>query len=248
MALQTEIKVAPDSSTLADWAAGEFVTLAGQALQAGSRFSVALEGGSTPRQLYARLIAARVDWKKIHFFWGDERCLPPDHKDSNYRMAQEALLSHIPVPLENIHRIPGELPGQDAAREYAEDLRLYFGSLTPRFDLVLLGLGSDGHTASLFPGKPTVNETTCWVAAVVHDIPPPPLVDRVTLTLPVLNAAAHVLFLVSGLGKAEILARVLHGPYQPDLLPAQAVKPVNGTLRWLVDEAAAAKLTPQQHQ
>jgi 6-phosphogluconolactonase len=248
MALQTEIKVAPDSSTLADWAAGEFVTLAGQALQAGSRFSVALAGGSTPRQLYTRLTASRLDWKKIHFFWGDERCLPPDHKDSNYRMAQEALLSHIPVPLENIHRIPGELPVKDAAREYAEDLRRYFGSLTPRFDLVLLGLGSDGHTASLFPGKPTVNETTRWVAAVVHDIPPPPLVDRVTLTLPVLNAAAHVLFLVSGMEKAGILARVLQGPYQPDLLPAQGVRPIKGNLLWLVDQDAAELLAPQQHQ
>ena len=244
MALQTEIKVAPDSSTLADWAAGEFVTLAGQALQVGSRFSVALAGGSTPRQLYTRLTAARLDWKKIHFFWGDERCLPPDHKDSNYRMAREALLNYISIPLENIHRIPGELPVKDAAREYAQDLRRYFGSLTPRFDLVLLGLGSDGHTASLFPGKPTVNETTRWVAAVVHDLPPPPLVDRVTLTLPVLNAATHVLFLVSGMEKAGILARVLQGPYQPDLLPAQGVRPVKGNLLWLVDQDAAGLLAP----
>jgi 6-phosphogluconolactonase len=248
MILLPEIRVAPDSSSLAEWAADEFVSLVGEAFQIGSRFAVALAGGSTPQQMYTQLTGAHVDWGYVHFFWGDERCLPPDHVDSNYRMANDALLSHIPIPRENIHRIPGELPVEEAAREYEDELRRFFGSATPRFNLVLLGLGGDGHTASLFPGTPAVREKRRWVAAVRHGIPPSPLVNRVTLTLPVLNAAAHVLFLVSGAEKAERLAQVLHGPFQPDLLPAQAVKPVNGTVHWLVNQAAAAMLPPQQHQ
>ncbi|HEX7434846.1 MAG TPA: 6-phosphogluconolactonase [Anaerolineaceae bacterium] len=243
-----EIEVVPDSSSLAERAADEFVRLAGEALQIGSRFTVALAGGSTPQRMYTRLAGAQVDWRGVHVFWGDERCVPPGHADSNYRMADEALLSHVPIPRGNLHRIPGELPVEEAAQDYEDELRRFFSNKTPRFDLVLLGLGEDGHTASLFPGSSAILEKEQWVAAVRHSVPPPPLVDRVTLTLPVLNAAAQVLFLVSGADKAERLAQVLDGPSQPDVLPAQAVKPVNGAVRWLVDQAAAAKLPPQQHQ
>jgi len=141
----------------------------------------------------------------------------------DYCMADEALPSHIPISTGNIHRIPDELPAEEAAQDYEDELRRFFGGETPRFNLVLLGLGVDGHTASLFPGTPAVREKVLWVAAVSRSVPPPPLVERVTLTLPVLNAAAQVLFLVSGAEKAERLAQVLHGPSQPDLLPAQAV-------------------------
>jgi len=242
-----KIEVVPDSSSLAEKAAIEFILLAGEALLAGCRFTVALAGGSTPQRMYSRLSGAHLDWSSIHFFWGDERCVPPDHTDSDYRMANEALLSHLTIPLENIHRIPGELPAEEAAQDYEDELRRFFGGETPHFNLVLLGLGGDGHTASLFPGSPAVREKVHWVAAVRHRGQPPPLVDRVTLTLPVLNAAAQVLFLVSGAEKAERLVQVLHGSYQPDLLPAQAVKPVNGVVHWLVDKAAAVKLPPQQH-
>lgn len=243
------IEVVPDSSTLADAATGEFVRMADEALKTESRFTVALAGGSTPLQMYSRLAALHVDWERVHFFWGDERCVPPSNPDSNFHLADEALLNSVLIPLGNIHRIPGELPVEEAAQKYEDVLRHFFGSGSPpRFNLVLLGLGSDGHTASLFPGTPAIKEKRRWVAGVRHAVPPLPLVDRVTLTLPVLNAAANVLFLVSGEEKAERLAQVLYGSIRPSLFPAQAVKPVNGTVRWLVDQAAAANLPPQKHR
>lgn len=223
--------------------------MADEALKTESQFTVALAGGSTPLQMYSRLAAVHVDWERVHFFWGDERCVPPSNPDSNFHMADEALFSSVHIPIGNIHRILGELPVEEAAQKYEDVLRHFFGvGSPPRFNLVLLGLGSDGHTASLFPGTPAVKEKKIWVAGVRHDVPPPPLVDRVTLTLPVLNAAAYVLFLVSGKEKAERLAQVLYGPIQPNLLPAQAVKPVNGTVTWLADQAAAAKLPPQHYK
>ena len=159
-------------------------------------------------------------------------------------MADEALLGRAAIPEENIHRIHGELKAEKAAREYKDELHRFFGYQTPRFDLILLGLGDDGHTASIFPGSPVVQEKVRWAAAVGHSLPPPPLVDRVTLTPPVLNAAANILFLVSGEEKADGLSQVLQGPYHPDLLPAQIVAPVNGHICWLVDKAAAGKLIP----
>jgi len=241
-----EIEIVQDSSLLAERAAGEFARLAGEALRTRIRFIVVLAGGSTPRQMYARLVSAPLDWERIHFFWGDERCVPPGHAESNYRMADEALLSHIPIPTGNIHRIPGELPAEEAARLYEEELHSFFRGMPAHFDLILLGLGGDGHTASLFPGTPAAREKVRWVATVDHRLPPPPLVERVTLTFPVLNAAARVLFLVSGTDKAERLAQVLHGPFQPDLLPAQGVKPVNGSVHWLVDQDAAVMLPKQR--
>jgi 6-phosphogluconolactonase len=248
MVLPLEIEVAPDASSLAERAAEEFIYLVGRAFQTEGRFTVALAGGSSPQRMYARLVGADVNWERIHFFWGDERCVPPSHADSNYHMADEALLRSIPIPKGNIHRIHGELSAEEAAQDYEDELRRFFSDRIPHFNLVLLGLGSDGHTASLFPKAPAVRETRQWVAAVSHSVPPPPLVDRVTLTYPVLNAADQVLFLVSGAEKAERLAQVLYGPSQPDLLPAQAVKPVRGAICWLVDQAAAAKLPPQQQQ
>ena len=162
------------------------------------RFAVALSGGSTPKRMFEQLAKMVMDWKHIHLFWVDERCVPPDHPDSNYGMTAEALLNHIEIPGENIHRIHGEQPPEPAALIYEKELRHFFGEQLPVFDLILLGLGSDGHTASLFPGSPALQEKKRWAVEVKHDAPPPPLVDRVTLTIPVLKEAREVIFLVSG--------------------------------------------------
>ena len=241
-----EIEIAPDTRSLAERAARRFLRLVGSALRIRNRFTVALAGGSTPRQFYSLLAEKKLDWVGVHFFWGDERCVPPDAAESNFRMADEALLSRAAIHAEYIHRIHGELPAEKAAMEYQDELHRFFGYQTPRFDLILLGLGIDGHTASLFPGSPLVQEKVRWVAAVEHPLPPSPQVDRVTLTPPVLNAAANILFLVSGEEKAGRLAQVLQGPHHPDLLPAQVVEPVNGHVSWLVDQVAAEKLIPSK--
>jgi 6-phosphogluconolactonase len=212
---------------------------------------VALSGGSTPEALYRLLAAedggfrARVPWGQAHFFWGDERHVPPDHPDSNYRMACEAMLSRVPLPPGNVHRIPAENPdAAEAAAQYAETLRRFFGVAAgrfPRFDLILLGMGSDGHTASLFPGTDAVHDRAGLVAAAWVEIHKS---HRITLTVPVLNEAASVIFLVSGEGKAEALRAVLEGPHQPDRFPAQLVFPREGRLLFLVDRAAARLLRP----
>jgi len=239
-----EIEITADARVLADRASGRFLRLMGSALRTRGRFTVALAGGSTPRLLYSLLAEQKPDWTGVHFFWGDERSVPPDAADSNFRMADAALLGPAAIPDENIHRIHGEFPGEKAAMDYKDELHRFFGYQVPRFDLILLGLGEDGHTASLFPGSPVIQEQVRWVAAVEHPLPPPPQVDRVTLTPPVLNAAANILFLVSGEEKARRLAQVLQGPFHPDRFPAQVVAPLNGHICWLVDKAAAGKIIP----
>ena len=241
------LKTYPDAESLGRGAAEHFVTLAGPAIADRGRFAVALAGGSTPRGMYARLtteeLAAQADWSRVHVFWGDERCVPPDHPDSNYRMARERLLDHVPIPTQNVHRIRGEIDPEEAAVEYERTLRTFFSPHPEQrgaeFDLVLLGMGDDGHTTSLFPGSAALHEQVRWVVAHYVD-----KVQswRVTLTPVVINAAAHVTFVVSGAGKAERLRQVLVGPYQPDILPAQIVKPDSERLLWLVDTAAAALL------
>ena len=237
-----EIRTYPEAASLARAAAEHFVTLATAAIAARGQFVVALSGGSTPRTTYALLasdeFAARVDWPRVRVFWGDERCVPPDHPDSNYRMAREALLDKVPIPAENVHRMRGELPPDQAAAAYQAELEAVLGA-GGRFDLILLGMGANGHTASLFPGTAALHEQTRW--AVAH------YVDklrawRVTLTPVAINAAAHVISIVSGAGKAERLREVVTGPYQPDILPAQIVRPTDGRLLWLVDAAAAVHL------
>jgi len=239
---------AADAAALARQAADLFTTLASAAAQEYRSLSVALGGGSTPKALYELLASAayreRIQWPLIHFFWGDERYVPADHADSNYRMAYEALLARVPVPAANIHRMATDSPDEEAAARAAEaDLRDHFklqpGQL-PRFDLILLGLGDDGHTASLFPGQPAVEVTDRLVVATPPGRLPPP-VDRLTLTLPVINHAAHVVFLVAGAGKAAALQGVLH-PVAGAALPASRVHPTAGTLRWLTDQAAAGSL------
>jgi 6-phosphogluconolactonase len=181
-----------------------------------------------------------VDWARVHVFWGDERCVPPDHAESNYRMAREALLDQVSIiPAQNVHRMRGEIDPEEAADGYETDLRACFGvSAPPRFDLILLGMGDDGHTASLFPGAEAIREQARWVAAYyVEKLG----AWRLTLTPVVLNAAANVIFLVVGAGKAARLREVLDGPYQPDRLPAQVVRPSDGRLLWMVDQAASSE-------
>jgi len=249
--MKPQIRIVEDGEAIARDAAIEFARLARDAVIDHGFFAVALSGGSTPRRLY-EMIAERaagragVPWETVHFFFGDERMVPPDHRDSNYGMARTALLSQIPLPESNVHRIAGEAPHAEvAAQEYELDLRAFFATHRalvgpfPRFDLVLLGLGADGHTASLFPGSTAVWEQQRWVtSAFVEKLG----AHRVTLTPPVLNGAAHVLFLVAGEEKAETVEEVLLGEFDPGRLPSQIVRPKEGHVTWLIDEAAARRL------
>lgn len=243
-----EILVCRDLEEVSHRAAELFVGLADEAVSSTGRFAVALSGGSTPRVLYALLAAdqfrQQVPWPKVHLFWGDERCVPPDHPDSNYRMAWESLLDRARIPEENIHRMPGEREDHcRAAAEYEQTLKSFFegaaGEL-PCFDLVLLGMGADGHTASLFPGTAALEETERLVTS--HYVEKGGTY-RLTLTGPVINQAANVVFLVSGKAKASVLREVLEGEYQPQRLPAQLIRPAKGSLLFIVDRAAAGKLT-----
>lgn len=233
----------PDATSLAAAAARRFVTLGASAIAERGQFSVALAGGSTPEASYELLATERtatsLDWSRVHFFWGDERCVPPDHPNSNYRMAREALLDHLPLSPGNIHRIHGEMEPERAARTFSDDLVTFFGAALPAFDLVLLGLGNDGHTASLFPGSAVLRERVRPAAAVTAHYQDRPAY-RVTLTLPAINAARQILFLVSGVAKAEIVAAVLEGP--TGRYPAQAVRPGSGRLGWMLDAPAAGQL------
>jgi 6-phosphogluconolactonase len=243
--MRPDLAVLPSAAALADAAAGRFVAAAGDAIAARGQFIVALSGGSTPRDTYRQLateaLVSRVMWSRVQVLWGDERCVPPDHVESNYRMARETLLDRVPLPAANVHRIHGEDDPATAAGDYEATLRALLPTPGARIDLVLLGLGEDGHTASLFPGSAAVHEHTRWVMAARA---PAASKWRITLTLAVINAAAEVLFLVSGGAKAGILRRVLEGPRRPQELPAQAIAPSSGRVRWCVDAAAAADLTP----
>lgn len=238
-----ELRCSADAATLYGEAAAAFVARARRASAERGRFNVALAGGGTPRGLYQRLAALPAgeapDWARVQVFFGDERCVPPDDARSNYRMAREALLDHVPIVPGNVHRMPGEEEPQAAARRYAEVLRAAFGGGdVPRFDLILLGVGDDGHTASLFPGTAALYVRDAWVRAqyveVQHEW-------RLTLTLPVIDAARAVWVLATGAGKAAIVHDVLHGPRQPEVWPVQFVAPVAGEYLWWLDGAAAAR-------
>jgi len=226
-------KIFVDSEALARGAAEYFVARRAE--------TVALSGGSTPKRMFqilAEQFRDQMAWEGIQFFWSDERHVPPDDPESNYRMANEALLAHVPVSAENVHRIHGEEPNAvDAASEYERTIVAVTKQPLPRLDLIFLGLGTDGHTASIFPGSEALHETKRLVAA--------PYVEkfksyRITMTLPLINNAASVVFLVSGAEKAEIVKSVFEGGNQ---CPAQAVKPVQGELIWMLDKDAASKLT-----
>ncbi len=249
--MSTELRVHASTDALMHAAAEELIATAKNAVDTSGRFAVALAGGNTPRQLYTLLAggkyAPRIAWASVEVLFGDERCVPPDHDASNYRMANEALLAHVPLDSTRVHRIRGEDAPSAAAAAYERTLRTVFATPTgpPQatagrcLDLVLLGMGDDGHTASLFPHAPTLGEREGWAVPAVGSAPPK---ERVTLTAPMINAARQVMFLVVGASKATTLRRVLEGPRDPEALPAQLVAPVAGRLTWMVDRAAAAAL------
>jgi 6-phosphogluconolactonase len=244
--MQTEIRIVESEEALAEAAALVIVEAAVEAVAARGRFTLALSGGDTPRRTYARLAQPpyrdRIDWLKTLVFFGDERGVPADHRDSNYGMAWTTLLSKVPVPSANVFRIRGEAEDPEtAAVDYARVLAKALGlrrGERPRFDLMLLGLGVDGHTASLFPGSPVLKEVFRSVAAVHATAAAIP--QRFTLTLPVLSAAAEILFLVAGPEKAKVVKAVLGD--QASTLPAAMIRPAEGRLRWLLDRAAASLL------
>lgn len=229
------IEVVSDAARLASRAAEVFEEEATNAIRERGRFTVALSGGSTPKRLYELLAgSSQLPWDQIHFFWSDERHVPPDHPDSNFKMAHEALLSKVPPA--NIHRIKAELPDPAAvAHDYEQTLIDFFqlsGHQLPNFDLILLGMGADAHTASIFPEHAELLETESLVASVwVEKLG----AHRITMTMPVINAGRAVIFLVSGPEKAFALDKVLAGPRDPISYPAQAVNPTNGTLQWLIN-------------
>lgn len=237
------IRLFNDPEALSHGAAQLFVRVAQDSLAARNRFGVALSGGGTPRRTYELLAQSpyrdEVDWQRVHIFWGDERCVPWDDPRSNARMAYQAWLNHVPLPQSQIHPIDCTQAPAGAARRYEALLREFFGGGPPRLDLVFLGLGENGHTASLFPGDPVLSERERWVAPVLvaeQNLP------RLTLTAPLLNQAREVVFLVSGAAKASVVQEVLQGPRDPWRLPAQLIQPEPGELHWLLDQAAAGAL------
>jgi len=247
--LTADVQILPDGAAIAKRAANLWIAAAKSAVQQSGVFYVSLSGGSTPKALYSLLatdaaLRAQVPWDKTQFFFGDERHVPPDHKDSNFRMASESMLSKVPVKPEQIHRIKSENPdAEKAALEYEQDLRSSFklgpGQL-PRFDLFLVGMGDEGHALSLFPGTKALHDNgrlvmRNWVGKFYT--------ERITMTAPVANNAAMVVFMVTRADKAPALKAVLEGPYEPEQLPSQLFAPTNGKLLWLVDTAAAGMLS-----
>lgn len=245
---RAEVRVLPDAPALARAAADEFIRAAWEAISARGRFTVALSGGSTPKAMFTLLASDHaagtsvLPWDKIQIFFGDERHVPPDHADSNFRMASENLLSKVPIPAANVHRIEGERDAADAAARYEAKLRDVLSAkagAAPRFDLVMLGMGTDGHTASLFPRSSALKETLALVRATwvekFHS-------HRITFTFPLINAAARVMFAAGGADKTAMLRHVLRGDPSGETYPAQQIRPANGCLVWLVDEAAAGAL------
>ena len=241
---EPQVRVFPSDDELFHAAAETFCKVGADAIREHGRYTVALSGGSTPKGLHKQLVtnfASALPWDQVFFFWGDERHVPPDFPESNYRMARETLLSKLPIPATHIFRMHGDLPdAHQAAGIYEQTLREFFYSLQgnlPRLDLILLGMGPDGHTASLFPGTPALKEQQSWVAGnwvEQHST------FRITLTYPVLNNASNVMFLIKGADKAELVRKALKDPSAN--LPCQGVKPVNGSLMWYLDQGAGAKL------
>lgn len=244
--MDAQFQILPDQTALAEAAAQHIVERARAAVAARGRFTIALSGGSTPRAIYQRLaqppLHEQLPWAESYFFWSDERAVPLEDAASNYRMACEALLNQVPVPKHNVK--PMLAVGEDldgAARHYTRVICGIVPGTPPRFDLVLLGLGPDGHTASLFPHSPALAEREAIVVAT----PPAPLqphVRRLTFSAPLINAAAEVVFLVAGADKADRLKQVVEGFHQPEELPAQLVAPTTGALIWMLDQAAASQL------
>ncbi len=248
MPYKPEIVVVSNPEELSLRAAQEFIQRSEESIREKGCFTTALSGGSTPRELYHLLADNRcnnrITWERVNLFWSDERCVPPDHIKSNYRMVRELLIDKVPIPKDNIYRMPAEQDDHTrAAMEYTQALKTFFhlkAGEYPRFDLILLGMGDDGHTASLFPHSPALDDTGGLVSAnYVEKLGE----YRLTLTVPLINHAARIIFLISGESKATVLRDVVEGSYQPHRLPSQFIRPENGRLLFLVDCMAASKLT-----
>ncbi len=242
---EPKIVVVNDAADLFIHAAEEIAHVAGEAICTHGEFTFCLSGGSTPASTY-ELLATRflgsIDWKEVRFYWGDERCVPPDHSESNYAMANRTMLSKLPVKPEQVFRMRGELPPEEGALDYEKQLKQSFSLSAgefPRLDLILLGLGDNRHTASLFPGNPAIHEARRSVVAVNVDAEPR---NRLSFTPPVINRAERVMFLAAGEKKAEAVRDIIEGPRDPDRLPAQIVAPSDGQLMWFLDRAAASLL------
>lgn len=239
-----KLLVAPDSAALFEAAAELFVHDATEAIKDRALFAVALSGGSTPKALFELLASdpwrLRLDWSKVHLFWGDERWVPASDSRSNYHMTYETLISKVPIPAENVHRVQTDSgEPQEAAANYESEIRAILGK-DPQLDLSLLGLGTNGHTASLFPHRPTLHvQDHLVVADYVDEVQ----MYRITFTVPLINASRVVLFLLGGKDKAEVLRDVVRGPHHPQQLPAQLIQATSGTQTWLTDEAAAAEIS-----
>jgi len=239
------IAIYPDLETLSHDAAKYVVRVAQESIAAHERFTLALSGGNTPKKLYALLASEpyrdQIDWTLVDVFWSDERNVSPDSSDCNYKLADEVLLNLVPIPATQVHRIRGEQEDRDAASlAYEQEMRKVFKTNgVPHFDLIQLGMGPEGHTASLFPHQPSLHETQRLIMPVTVPKPPPP---RLTFTPPLLNAARHILFLVTGADKAEAVQEVIEGVRNPEEYPAQIVNPEYGEVTWMFDTAAAAKL------
>lgn len=245
------VRISTDDASLAQTAADLFVSVTTEAVALRGRADVVLTGGSSPQAMHRLLAtpdyAAKVSWPHIHIWFSDERAVPPEDPRSNYGAARDTLLAHVPIPEANVHRMHGELPIDVAAERYSEEITRVFGleaGALPRFDLVWLGLGPDGHVCSLFPGDPQVDMLDQLVVGVQHSTDPEPHVDRITLTLAPVNAAAMIVFLINGASKAGITARAIEEqPTHPDdRLPSQRVQPLEGQLLWMLDMAAAGDL------
>jgi 6-phosphogluconolactonase len=241
-----EIVIQPDAQSVAETAARFVVAAVREAIAERGWCAVALSGGTTPRDLYRRLAGSptreQIDWERVHLLWGDERVVPPDHPDSNYRMTREILLEHVPIPSSNIYRIPVELGAVAAAAQYEQTLQRVFGTdrgAIPEFDLILLGVGADGHTASLFPHTPALGAHD---RLVTPSETPAAVVPRVTLTVPVLQAGRRVIVLVTGKDKAEAVARAIDGVEDIEETPAQLLRYAAGRVTWVLDRAAACHL------
>ncbi|HTI91217.1 MAG TPA: 6-phosphogluconolactonase [Puia sp.] len=238
-----ELQVYKDAQELSQAAAKWIAGLIAETIKVQDRFTIALSGGSTPKLLHKILAAPpykdQIDWSKLHIFWGDERAVPFEDDRNNAKMAYDTLLNFVPVPPSQIHVMRTDIGPEESAIEYEKILHQYFDKTPTTFDLVLLGMGDDGHTLSLFPGTAIVHEEKAWAKAFFL---PAQDMYRITLTKTIVNQSAHVAFLTTGTGKAHALKEVLKGVYNPDHYPSQEIKPVNGELHWFVDEAAAAGL------
>ncbi len=242
------VAIYSDIDTLRQEAARYVVRVASESITTHGRFTLALAGGSTPKKLYGLLASEpyrdQIDWALTEIFWSDERSVPPDNEDSNYHLAQEVLLSKVPISATQIHRMPADADNRDqASLTYTQEIQRVFGTNgIPSFDLIQLGMGPEGHTASLFPHQASLHEQTRLIMPVTVPKPPPP---RLTFTPLLLNAATHILFLVTGQDKADALQAVLEGEYNPDEYPAQIIRPTQGEVTWMLDPAAASKLRAQ---